>query len=133
MYQFYRSFYICAQIYTMEIYKEFSFDSAHFLTEVPEEHKCRQIHGHTYRLRVYIKGAITKQGWIMDFKELKNCVMPLIELVDHKLLNDVPGLENPTAENVTIWFWQHLKPVLPFLSRIELNETATTGVIYSGE
>ena len=128
------SFYICAQIYTMEIYKEFSFDSAHFLPNIPKENKCSQIHGHTYSLRVYVKGNPTEeQGWIMDFKELKNYVLPFIEKIDHKLLNDVDGLKNPTAENIVIWFWQNLKPVMPLLSRIELKETAASGVIYNGE
>ena len=117
----------------MEIYKDFSFDSAHFLPHIPKENKCSRVHGHTYTLRVYIKGNPTKeQGWIMDFKELKNCVSPIIEKLDHQLLNDIPGLENPTAENITIWFWQNLQPILPLLSRIELKETATTGVIYNG-
>lgn len=118
----------------MEIYKEFAFDSAHFLPHVPPTHKCRAMHGHTYHLRIYIKGMPDKaKGWIMDFKELKDLVMPLIDQLDHKLINKVKGLENPTAENITIWFWNHLKIMLPGLSKIELKETPTTGVIYSGE
>ena len=117
----------------MEIYKEFAFDAAHFLPNVPDGHKCKQMHGHTYHLRVYIKGLPEKDlGWIMDFKELKDVVAPLIDQVDHQLINDVPGLENPTAENITIWFWNQLKPRLQALSRIELKETPTTGVIYDG-
>jgi 6-pyruvoyltetrahydropterin/6-carboxytetrahydropterin synthase len=118
----------------MEIYKEFAFDSAHFLPNVPDGHKCKEIHGHTYHLRIYVKGKpIDHLGWIMDFKELKDLVMSLVDQVDHKLMNNIPGLENPTAENITIWFWDRLKPMLPYLSRIELKETPTTGVIYSGE
>jgi 6-pyruvoyltetrahydropterin/6-carboxytetrahydropterin synthase len=118
----------------MEIYKEFSFDSAHFLPYVPEGHKCRNMHGHTYKLKVYIKGKPDpKLGWIMDFKELKDVVGRVIDQLDHKLINDIPGLENPTAEHITIWIWEQIKPLLPLLSRIELHETPTTGVIYSGE
>lgn len=117
----------------MEIYKEFAFDAAHFLPNVPEGHKCKQMHGHTYHLRVYVSGAPDNElGWIIDFKELKDRILPLIDLVDHRVMNDVPGLENPTAENITIWFWNKLKPELPGLSRIELKETPTTGVIYDG-
>lgn len=117
----------------MEIYKEFAFDSAHFLPNVPEGHKCKNIHGHTYHLRVYVQGIPDEQlGWIIDFKVLKDLVMPLVDRLDHTLMNDVDGLENPTAENITIWFWNRLKPLLPSLSRIELKETPTTGVIYSG-
>lgn len=118
----------------MEIYKEFGFDSAHFLPNVHDGHKCKNMHGHTYHLRVYIQGTPdASSGWIMDFKVLKDAVLPLIDLVDHKLLNDIPGLENPTAENITIWFWNKLKETLPGLSRIELKETPTTGVIYNGQ
>ncbi len=118
----------------MEIYKEFSFDSAHFLPHVPEGHKCRNMHGHTYRLRVYVQGTPDPHlGWIMDFKELKDALSGVIDRLDHKLINDVPGLENPTAENITIWIWQQVRPLLPQLSKIELYETPTTGVIYTGE
>ena len=69
----------------------------------------------------------------MDFKELKDIINPLIDQLDHKLLNDIPGLENSTAENITIWIWNKIKPLLPLLSRIELYETPTTGVIYTGD
>jgi len=117
----------------MEIYKEFSFDSAHFLPNVPEGHKCKQMHGHTYRLRVYVKGNPgQKTGWLIDFKELKDIALPVIDQLDHKLLNDIQGLENPTAENLTIWVWDHLKSLLPTLDHIELKETSSTGVIYNG-
>lgn len=118
----------------MEIYKEFSFDSAHFLPRVPDGHKCKNMHGHTYRLRVFIEGAPDPElGWVMDFKELKDVVSIVIDQLDHKLINDIKGLENPTAENITIWIWDQIKPLLPLLSRIELYETPTTGVIYKGK
>ena len=118
----------------MEIYKEFSFDSAHFLPNVPDGHKCKNMHGHTYRLRVVIEGKPDPVlGWLMDFKELKDIVSVVIDQMDHKLINDIPGLENPTAENMTLWIWQQIRPLLPRLSRIELYETPTTGVIYRGE
>ena len=118
----------------MEIYKEFSFDSAHFLPNVPDGHKCKQMHGHTYRLRVILKGETDEHlGWIMDFKELKDAVAPVIERLDHKLINDISGLQNPTAENITVWIWKQIRPLLPQLSRIELYETPTTGVIFDGK
>jgi 6-pyruvoyltetrahydropterin/6-carboxytetrahydropterin synthase len=118
----------------MEIYKEFSFDSAHFLPNVPDGHKCKQMHGHTYRLRVILGGETDPRlGWIMDFKELKDAVSPVIDQLDHKLINDIKGLENPTAENITVWIWKQIKPSLPQLRRIELYETPTTGVIFDGK
>lgn len=117
----------------MEIYKEFSFDSAHFLPHVPEGHKCRNMHGHTYRLRVVIGGEPDPRlGWLMDFKDLKEVVCRVIDQLDHKLINDIKGLENPTAENITVWIWKQIQPLLPQLQRIELYETPTTGVIYTG-
>ena len=118
----------------MEIYKEFAFDSAHFLPNVPEGHKCKNMHGHTYRLRVCIQGQPDPVlGWLMDFKDLKDIVGHTIDQLDHKLINDIPGLDNPTAENITIWIWQQIQPKLPMLSKIELYETPTTGVIYNGK
>ena len=117
----------------MEIYKEFSFDSAHFLPNVPDGHKCKNMHGHTYRFRVFLSGELDPHlGWIMDFKQLKDCVGPVLDRLDHKLLNEIEGLSNPTAELITIWIWNQIKPSLPQLSRIELYETPTTGVIYEG-
>ena len=119
---------------SMEIYKEFSFDSAHYLPHVPDGHKCKNMHGHTYRLRVFIKGELDPRlGWIMDFKELKDALAPVMEQLDHKLINEIKGLENPTAEKITVWIWNTIKPLLPLLSKIELYETPTTGVIYAGE
>lgn len=92
------------------------------------------MHGHTYRLRVFIKGPIDPQlGWIMDFKELKDALSGVIDQLDHRLINDIKGLENPTAENITYWIWQQIKPLLPLLYKIELYETPTTGVIYYGD
>lgn len=117
----------------MEIYKEFSFDSAHFLPNVPDGHKCKEMHGHTYKLKVFIEGELDPVlGWIMDFKDLKDALLPVIDQLDHKLINNIRGLDNPTAENITVWIWNQIKPQLPLLSRIELYETPTTGVIYKG-
>ena len=118
----------------MEIFKEFTFDAAHWLPNVPEGHKCKNMHGHTYRVRFYVRGAVDPHtGWVIDFGEIKAAWKPLEKLLDHHCLNDIPGLENSTAENITIWLWRKIKPLLPQLSKIELNETPTCGVIYQGE
>jgi 6-pyruvoyltetrahydropterin/6-carboxytetrahydropterin synthase len=115
----------------MTIYKEFTFDAAHFLPNVPEGHKCKQLHGHTYLLRIYVSGAIQETaGWVMDYGDLKAQVNPVLAQLDHQYLNDINGLENPTAEIVTMWIWNKLKPSLPQLRRIELKETPSSGVIY---
>lgn len=115
----------------MTIYKEFTFDAAHFLPNVPEGHKCRQLHGHTYSLKVFVTGQLTPpEQWIIDFGDLKAIVNPIIDQLDHKFLNEIPGLENPTAEMLTCWIWQQLKPAVTGLKRIELQETPTSGVTY---
>lgn len=116
---------------TATIFKELTFDSAHFLPNVPEGHKCRNLHGHTYRLKVYITGAIDEHtGWVADFAELKQRIKSVVELVDHKLLNDIEGLNNPTCELLAKWLLERIKPHVPGLTRIELHETPTSGVIY---
>jgi len=118
----------------MTIFKQFTFDSAHYLPNVPETHKCRAIHGHTYRLTIYLTGSLHPQlGWVMDFSDLKKVVGPVIDQVDHKMLNNVPGLENPTCELLAQWLWNAIKPSIPQLSKIELYETPTSGVVYEGD
>lgn len=117
----------------MIIYKIFRFDSAHYLPNVPEGHKCGGMHGHTYTLKVSISGKPSIQtGWIMDYTDLKEVIKPWINVLDHKVLNDVPGLENPTSENLCLWLWKNIKPEMPNLYSIELNETPDSGVIYTG-
>jgi 6-pyruvoyltetrahydropterin/6-carboxytetrahydropterin synthase len=118
----------------MEIWKEFTFDAAHLLPNVPEGHKCRRLHGHTYRVRVYVRGKPDKRmGWILDFGDIKAAFEPILERLDHYYLNDIEGLENSTAEVLARWIWQRLQPRLPALSRIEIHETCTTGCTYEGD
>ncbi len=118
----------------MQIFKQFTFDSAHFLPNVPDGHKCKEIHGHTYQLVVYIEGELQKDlDWVIDFGELKKVVDPIIKTVDHKLLNNITGLENPTCERIAIWLWNKIKPDVPLLTKIELHETPTSGAIYEGK
>ncbi len=118
----------------MTIFKQFTFDSAHFLPMVPEGHKCREIHGHTYKLTVFIKGPVDEQlGWVVDFNDIKHVILDTLNKVDHKFLNNVPGLENPTCELLAKWLWNNIKQTIPRLRRIELYETPTSGAIYEGE
>jgi 6-pyruvoyltetrahydropterin/6-carboxytetrahydropterin synthase len=117
----------------MEIFKSFTFDSAHFLPYVHDGHKCKNMHGHTYRLVVYLEGKTDPVlGWVADFADVKAIVKPIVDRLDHQCLNDIEGLENPTCENIAIWIWDQIKPHLDYLSRIELHETPTSGVVYSG-
>jgi 6-pyruvoyltetrahydropterin/6-carboxytetrahydropterin synthase len=118
----------------MVIFRDFTFDTAHYLTKVSPGHKCAAMHGHTYRLRVCLEGEPELQtDWIIDFSDFKKKVSKTLDLVDHKCLNNIPGLENPTCELLAVWLWEQLKPRLKQLSRIELNETPCSGVIYEGK
>lgn len=117
----------------MEIFKKFTFDSAHYLPNVAEDHKCRNMHGHTYQLTLFVSGdPDPKYGWVIDFAELKDKVEPVLKEVDHHVLNEIKGLENPTCELFAKWLWDRIKPEIPSLSKIELHETPTSGVIYKG-
>ena len=101
----------------MEIYKEFHFEAAHRLPNVPAGHKCARLHGHSFQVRLTLSGeAPEPAGWVMDFADLKAAFKPLLEQLDHYYLNDIPGLENPTSENIARWIWNRLKPTLPLLS-----------------
>ncbi len=118
----------------MEIFKIFGFEAAHFLPNVPAAHKCRRMHGHSFRVKVYVEGAVDPStGWVMDFADLKGFFEPLEDQLDHRLLNDIEGLENPTSENLARWIWRQLKPGLPGLSKLVVRETCTAGCIYRGE
>lgn len=117
----------------MEIYKEFQFEAAHFLPNLPEDHKCRRMHGHSYRIRLYVGGEVDPHvGWIMDFADIKKAFSPVYLQLDHYVLNDIKGLENPTSENLAKWIWEKTKPLLPELTRVEVMETCTTGCVYVG-
>lgn len=118
----------------MELFKEFTFEAAHFLPHVPKGHKCGRLHGHSFTVVIYIKGDVDpKMGWIKDFGEIKQVFKPIYDQLDHYYLNDIKGLENPTSENLAIWIWQQLKPVLPELSKICIRETCTSGCEYIGD
>jgi 6-pyruvoyltetrahydropterin/6-carboxytetrahydropterin synthase len=117
----------------MEIYKEFNFEAAHHLPNVPEGHKCARLHGHSFQVRLVVSGAVgEKTGWVMDFGDIKKAFKPVWEQLDHHYLNEISGLDNPTSENIAAWIWQKLKPALPELCRVEIRETCTSGCIYSG-
>lgn len=112
-----------------EIFCEFHYDSAHRLPNVPVGHKCGRLHGHTYRLTVFVDRPIDpKTGWVVDFADIQEAVQPWVCFLDHHLINDV--IENPTAELQAKWFWNNLKPRLPGLSRLRLQEGMSNTVNY---
>lgn len=118
----------------MEIFKTFTIEAAHLLPHVPEQHKCRRLHGHSFRIDVHVSGPVgDRTGWILDFAEITRAFQPLYEQLDHRFLNDIPGLENPTSEQLARWIWERLKPGLPLLSQVVIHETCTSGCRYRGE
>ncbi|MCB0258307.1 MAG: 6-carboxytetrahydropterin synthase QueD [Calditrichaeota bacterium] len=118
----------------MEIFKEFTFEAAHRLPNVPEGHKCRRLHGHSFRVRLYLRGPVgSTSGWIIDFGDVKKAFKPVYDQLDHHYLNEIEGLENPTSEHIARWIWEQTRPLLPALSKVELYETCTSGCIYAGE
>ena len=117
----------------MEIYKEFRFEAAHRLPNVPDGHKCKRLHGHSYRVRVYVDGDLDPAlGWVIDFADIAAAFEPLRLRLDHYYLNEIEGLANPTSEVLARWIWVRLEPVLPILSGIEVGETCTAGCVYRG-
>ena len=118
----------------MEIFKSFTLESAHRLPNVPAGHKCARVHGHSFRVELHVSGPVDQHlGWVMDFADVKAAFDPFYRQLDHHYLNDVPGLENPTSENLAKWIWQKLKPGLPQLSAVVVHETCTSGARYTGE
>lgn len=117
-----------------EIFKEFTFEAAHRLPNVPPGHKCERLHGHSFRVQIYVKGEVdAHRGWLMDFADIRDAFEPLRLKLDHYYLNDIPGLENPTSELLARWIWERMKPVLPALSKVMVSETCTSGCVYDGQ
>jgi 6-pyruvoyltetrahydropterin/6-carboxytetrahydropterin synthase len=117
----------------MEIFKEFTFEAAHRLPNVPDGHKCARLHGHSFRVRVHVSGPVVPEsGWVLDFAEIKSAFEPLAAVLDHSYLNEIPDLGNPTSEEIARWIWDRLRPSLPGLCRVVVQETCTTGAIYDG-
>ena len=118
----------------MEIFKQFSIEAAHWLPNVPAGHKCGRLHGHSFHIELHVSGPIDpKLGWVLDFADIKKAFKGIEDQIDHRCLNEVAGLENPTSENLARWLWQALQPALPLLSSIVVEETCTSGCVYRGE
>ena len=120
---------------SVEITQEFGFEAAHRLPMVPEGHRCARMHGHSFRIEVTLSGPIDpRMGWLVDFDQVAKTVEPVVTgELDHRTLNDVPGLENPTSEMLCVWLWKRLQPRLPQLSAITVHETCTARCTYRGE
>jgi len=117
----------------LEAFAEFRFEAAHRLPAVPAEHMCARLHGHSYALRVSVEGDVDAEtGWVLDFGVIAAAVEPLRASLDHRYLNEIEGLANPTSENLACWFWQRLHMQIPGLSAIEVREMPGLGCVYRG-
>ena len=117
----------------MELRKTFQFEAAHLLPHLPKTHKCRRLHGHSFKMEVAVAGECDpKLGWLMDYAEISSAVKPVWQQLDHYYLNEIPGLENPTSENIALWLWERLKPRLPLLTEIAVAETCQSRCVFRG-
>ena len=117
----------------MEIFKSFRIEAAHRLPNVPAEHKCARLHGHSFVIGIHVEGPVgAENGWVRDFADLGTAMQEVRDALDHRYLNEVPGLENPTSEVLAMWVWRKLQTRLAGLSRVVINETCTSGCEYRG-
>ena len=113
--------------------KSFGFEAAHWLPTFPEGHKCRRMHGHSFRVDVVVEGEVRPEdGYLVDFGQIKKVTTPIEEALDHRCLNEIEGLENPTSEMIAKWIWDQLHGKLPLLSEIQVRETCTSACTYRG-
>jgi 6-pyruvoyltetrahydropterin/6-carboxytetrahydropterin synthase len=117
----------------MEVFRTFTIEAAHDLPNVPKGHKCARLHGHSFKIEVHVTGAVDEHaGWVIDFADIKRAFQPIFEELDHRYLNDLEGLKNPTSENLARWMWSRLAQNLPGLSQIVVHETCAAACIYRG-
>ena len=118
----------------MELRKTFQFEAAHSLPNLPANHKCARLHGHSFKVDVIVEGECDPTlGWVMDYADISEAFDPLWKQLDHFHLNEIVGLENPTSENIAVWIWNQLQPRLPLLSAIEVAETCNARCVYRGD
>ncbi len=117
----------------MEVFRRFGFEAAHRLPDVAPDHKCARLHGHSFRVTVHVAGDVgDRSGWVLDFADIDAAVAPVRDRLDHRYLNEIEGLENPTSEVLATWIWGQLGPALPGLSQVVVQETCTSGCIFRG-
>ena len=117
----------------MRLEKTFRFEAAHWLPNVPEGHKCRRMHGHSFRVTIVVSGEVDPStGWVIDFGVIKEAFEPLEKQLDHYCLNEIEGLENPTSEVLVKWIWDRVLPQLPLLFEVAVEETCTCRCVYNG-
>lgn len=108
----------------LTVWKRFRFEAAHWLPNVPDDHKCKRVHGHSYEVQLGVTGYNDpKLGWVIDYADIKEAFREWLYVLDHHQLNSITGLSNSTAENLAIWIAEKMKPKLPGLSCVRVFET----------
>ncbi|WP_082645956.1 6-carboxytetrahydropterin synthase QueD [Bradyrhizobium valentinum] len=117
----------------MKISQAFKFEAAHRLPNVPPTHRCSRVHGHSYRVEVQLDGPVDPvTGFVVDFSDLVEPFIGIINALDHRCLNEVEGLENPTAENIAVLIWERLKHKLHQISSVRVYGTSDCWTEYDG-
>ena len=117
----------------IELRKTFQFEAAHLLPRLPKTHKCRRLHGHSFKVDLVVAGKCDpKLGWLMVYADISAAFKPIWQQLDHHYLNRIRGLENPTSENIAAWIWKRLKPKLPLMTEIVVAETCQSRCVYRG-
>ena len=111
-----------------EVTKEFKFEAAHSLPHLPEGHKCKRLHGHSYRFVVRCVGELDNRGFVIDYAEITQIVNPIVMMLDHHNIDEI--IKPSTAEMLAKWLYKIIKPALPQLNQVEVYETAATCVVY---
>jgi 6-pyruvoyltetrahydropterin/6-carboxytetrahydropterin synthase len=118
----------------MRVYKEFFFEAAHFLPSAPPGHPNARVHGHSFRVRVAVDGEPDgTTGILVHFDDLEGAVAAARDALDHRMLNEVKGLQSPTLERIAMWLWDRLHNRLPNLAEIEVaRDSCHEGCVYRG-
>ena len=118
----------------MRLVKQFKFEAAHSLPCFPEGHKCRRLHGHSFRFDVCVEGDVDPAiGFLIDYGDIKAVCEPIVRQLDHYFLNDIDGLAISTSEMLALWLWRRIKPALPMLAEVVVYETCTSACHYRGD
>ena len=114
-----------------ELKQHFQIESARFLPHLPESHPCSRMHGHSFKIILTLVGDLdAKLGWMIDYNEIQAKMKPLLEQLDHRVLNEVAGLENPTSELLAVWIYERALKALPTLKKVTVLETPFTECSY---
>lgn len=123
-------------VVSVTIWREWTFEASHQLPLMPVGHKCRRLHGHSYRVRAFVRGPLDARGLVMDFADLDAEWAPLFAALDHRHLNRVMGLPIPTSEAIAQWIFSKLFPAFnercrsTSLIAVEVSETTRSGARY---